>query len=68
MLSNEMKDSRNVERAISGYTSFILYRRTMKKPCIFIWFDLAYNAWCNYKSLYKFGYVFLEIAHLYIVL
>ena len=42
MLSNEMKDSRNVERAISGYTSFILYTRTIKKPCIFIWFDLAY--------------------------
>lgn len=42
MLSNEMKDSRNVESAISGYTSYILYRRTMKKPCIFIWFDLAY--------------------------
>ena len=41
MLSNEMKDSRNVERAISGYTSFILYTRTIKKPCIFIWFDLA---------------------------
>ena len=42
MLSNEMKDSRNVGRAIFGYTSYILYRRTMKKPCIFIWFDLAY--------------------------
>ena len=44
MLSNEMKDSRNVERAISDYTSYILYRQTMKKPCIFIWFDLAYIA------------------------
>ena len=53
MLSNEMKDSRNVERAISGYTSYILYRRTMKKPCIFIWFDLAYIAlrYVFYKSL-----------------
>ena len=56
MLSNEMKDSRNVERAISGYTSFILYTRTIKKPCIFIWFDLAYITLC-----------FFEIAHLYIV-
>ena len=44
MLSNEMKDSRNVESTISGYTSYILYRQTMKKPCIFIWFDLAYIA------------------------
>ena len=51
MLSNEMKDSRNVERAISGYTSFILYRRTMKKPCIFILFDLAYIAVLRYVFL-----------------
>ena len=54
MLSNEMKDSRNVGRAIFGYTSYILYRRTMKKPCIFIWFDLAYIAvlrYVFYKSL-----------------
>ena len=51
MLSNEMKDSRNVERAISGYTSFILYTRTIKKPCIFIWFDLAYIAVLRYVFL-----------------
>ena len=51
MLSNEMKDSRNVERAISGYTSYILYRRTMKKPCIPIWFDLAY---INRSSVFGF--------------
>ena len=61
MLSNEMKDSRNIERAISDYTSYILYRRTMEKPCIFIWFDLAYI--CR-----RLRYVFLEIAHLYLVL
>ena len=60
MLSNEMKDSRNVERAISGYTSFILYRRTMKNPCIFIWFDLAYIGiledleYLNRSSVYSF--------------
>ena len=57
MLSNEMKDSRNVERAISGYTSYILYRRTMKKPCIPIWFDLAYYVVFFRNRSSVFGFV-----------